>query len=182
MDQREIQVPDEERERDVHQAVVQEHRAREAVARVLLAEPEEKAGDAEQDRERGGEGGVDLLAGVEPPLRRLTSAEPAQVVAVERVELPCGREHPAPAEDDDGGKRAQPGDASPEVDVLDGLPPRDEDREAGEVQDQPGCEEEEEAERVDPVEQALGPGETRDVPGPLHVPYPFERPTQAFWS
>src|SRR2546430_3045865 len=36
-------------------SVVQEHRAREAVARVLLAEPEEKAGGAEQDSERGGE-------------------------------------------------------------------------------------------------------------------------------
>ena len=85
VDQREIEVPDDEPERDVHQAVVEEHSAREAVAGVLLAEPEEKAGDAEEDRKRRGEDRVDLLAGVEPALRGAAPAQPAQVVPVERV-------------------------------------------------------------------------------------------------
>src|SRR5207302_2719744 len=79
VDQREVEVSYEERERDVHQPVVEDHRAREAVARVLLPEPEQQAGDAEQDREGRGERCVDLLAGVEPALRRLAATQPAEV-------------------------------------------------------------------------------------------------------
>ena len=82
MDQREVEVADEERERHVHQAVVEDDRAREAEARVLLAEPEQEPGDAEQDRERGGEDRVDLLARVEPSLRCPAAAQPEDVVAV----------------------------------------------------------------------------------------------------
>ena len=61
MDQREIEVADEEQERDVHQAVVEDHRAREAEPRVALADPEEHARDPEQDGERGRQDRVDLL-------------------------------------------------------------------------------------------------------------------------
>jgi len=79
MDQGEVEVPDEEHERDIHQAVVQDDGAREAEPGVLLAEPEQEAGDAEQDREGRRESGVDLLAGVEPALRRLAAAQPASI-------------------------------------------------------------------------------------------------------
>jgi acyl-CoA dehydrogenase len=50
--------------------------AREAVARVLLPEPEKQARDAEQDREGSSEGRVDLLARVEPPLWGSASPQP----------------------------------------------------------------------------------------------------------
>ena len=82
MNKGEVEVAGEQQERDVHQAVVEDHGAREAVARVLLAEPEQKTGHAEQDGEGGGERSVDLLAGVEPSLRSAAAAEPAEVVAL----------------------------------------------------------------------------------------------------
>ena len=50
MDQREIEVSEQEDEGDVHQPVVQHDRAREAEARVALAEPEERPGHGEEER------------------------------------------------------------------------------------------------------------------------------------
>jgi hypothetical protein len=111
-----------------------------------------KAGHAEQDGEGGGERRVDLLAGVEPSLGRLAAAQPAEVVAVELLELARGCEQPAGAEQDDCDERAEPGDASPEVDALDELPARDQLRQPRQVEDQPRREQEEEADRVHPVE------------------------------
>src|SRR5262249_59694462 len=122
VDQREIQVSDEKPERDVHQAVVQDHGAGEAVARVLLAEPEQEPGDTEENREGRSEGGVDLLAGVEPSLWSLASAQPQQVVAVEGVELSRGREKAARAESQDAGTCTHPAPASPQLHVLYPLP------------------------------------------------------------
>jgi hypothetical protein len=43
IDEREVEVSDEEDERHVHQPVVEEDRAREAERRVALAEPEQEA-------------------------------------------------------------------------------------------------------------------------------------------
>jgi len=62
MDDGEVEVADEEDERDVEQRVVQRHGAREAVARVALPEPEEQAGDKEESRKRRREDRIDLLA------------------------------------------------------------------------------------------------------------------------
>ena len=59
---------------------MEDHCAGEAEARVLLTEPEQETGHAEQDGEPRSEDRVDLLACVEPPLRSLASAEPQQVV------------------------------------------------------------------------------------------------------
>src|SRR5579871_6781582 len=128
MDQGEVEVSGQERERDVHQSVVEEHRAREAEARVLLAEPEQEPGDTEEDRECGGECSVDLLARVEPSLRGFTGPQPAQVIAVERLQLTCRAPQPAKAEHDDDRERGEPADSGPEVHALDQLPPRYEDR------------------------------------------------------
>ena len=55
--------------------------------RVALAVPEEEAADREQDRERGGDDRVELLAGVQPPLRGAAAEQPAAVVGVEVLDL-----------------------------------------------------------------------------------------------
>jgi hypothetical protein len=100
---------------------------------------------------------------------------------IPRSEWRGGGKQAAAAEQDDSGERAEPGHASPEVDVLDLLSVSDEHGQSRHVEDQPCREEEEEADCVHPVEQALDPREPADVAG-LHAPYPFERPTQASWS
>src|SRR5712692_2220337 len=80
VDEREVEVAGDDDERGVHQGVVDEDRAREAEARVSLAVPEQEAGDEEEDGKRCGQGGVQLLAGVEAALRRAPPQEPAAVV------------------------------------------------------------------------------------------------------
>src|SRR6059058_5428526 len=81
MDHRQIQVPQEEDEGDVRQPVVDEDGLREAETRVTLAVPEEHPCDDEQQRKHGGQDRVHLLAGVQPPLRRMTAQEPRTIVA-----------------------------------------------------------------------------------------------------
>src|ERR1700688_2923565 len=81
MEDGEIQVADEEPERDEHQAVVEHDRAREAEPRVALTEPEQHAGREEEDRERGHEDRVDLLADV-------------QTVVIEALELARSAQYP----------------------------------------------------------------------------------------
>src|SRR6266545_851718 len=87
MDDREVEVTDEQHEKDVHQSVVDEQRARETDARVAFAVPEQEAGDCEEDGERAADRGVQLLPGVEASLRRPRAPQPAAVVRVEAVEL-----------------------------------------------------------------------------------------------
>ena len=95
-------------------------RAREDEAVVALAEPEEEAREREQQREGDRQEGVDLLAGVEPPLRRLAAAEPAAVVPVDRLDLaPVLDEALAVADDQDHDERDRPGDGNPDVHALD---------------------------------------------------------------
>ena len=74
MDQRQVEVPDEQADGEEREDVVDGAGAVEDEAVVALAEPEEEAGQREQERERDGQQGVDLLAGVEPPLRRPPAA------------------------------------------------------------------------------------------------------------
>ena len=127
---------------------------------VALAEPEEEAREREQEREGDGQDRVDLLPGVEPALRRAAAAEPAPVVAVDRLDLaPVVGEPLAVADDEDHDDRDRPGDGDPDVDVLDELAAADQRRERREVEDQPGREQREERRGVRPVQDALGAGE-----------------------
>ena len=113
-------MPGHEHDRDVHQPVVQEDRAREAEAVVALAVPEEDSRDGEQHRERRCQRGVQLLARVEAALRAREALQPQAVVAVEVVELADRPAQAAPvAEDDDERDRDEPGEPGVEVDVLD---------------------------------------------------------------
>src|SRR5438093_3019047 len=52
MDDGQIEVPDKQHQRRIHQTVVQEHGARETEARVALAEPEQQSREEEEQRER----------------------------------------------------------------------------------------------------------------------------------
>ena len=103
-------VADEQAEGDEHQPVMQDDGAREAEARVALAEPEQEPGDKEEDRERRRQSRVQLLTGVEPALRRGPPAEQPYVdsltleqaslqdvmLAYEMDGLPLSRAHGAP--------------------------------------------------------------------------------------
>src|SRR5581483_10663714 len=121
MDDREVEVAEQEKERDKGESVVQHDGARESEACVALAEPEEQAGDDEQHGQRGSEGCVQLLAGVEATLgRRPPPGQPAQVVAVEAVDLAgCAESAASVACERDKSECSDPGDSGPEVDVLD---------------------------------------------------------------
>src|SRR5439155_15816709 len=55
IDQREVEVAEEEEERDVHQPVVHDQRVLESEGVVALAVPEKEAGDGEQHGERRGD-------------------------------------------------------------------------------------------------------------------------------
>ena len=171
VDEGQIQVPEQQRKRRVEQSVVEEDRAREAEARVLLPEPEEQTRDEEEHHEGRRQRSVDLLPRVEARLLpRSTPREPVDVLALEHVELARRPQHAAPvAEHRDDEERGHPADAAPEVRILDELPPPDLHREPRDIEDQPGCEDEEEAERVDPVDSPLGLREAVNVPG-LHAP------------
>ena len=59
---------------------------------VALPVPEEEAGEREEERERGRDDRVDLLAGVEPALGHPAAPKPGQIVLVEDVDLSRGRE------------------------------------------------------------------------------------------
>src|SRR5207249_2976012 len=103
-------------------------------------------------------------------LARAAAREPVDVLALEDVELARGPQQPAPvAEHRHDEERGHPADPTPEVDLLNELPAADRDREPRDVEDKPGREEEEEAERVDPVHRPLRLREAVDVAG-LHAP------------
>src|SRR5436309_16132350 len=91
-DQHEVEVADEQQQRDVHQAVVEQDRARKAEAGVALAVPEEESREGEQNGEGACHRRIELLAGVELPGPARAVAEPAAVVLVEAIELAQGRE------------------------------------------------------------------------------------------
>ncbi len=148
----------------VHEPVVDEDRARQPEAGVALAVPEQQTGEEEEDGEGGGNGGVQLLARVEAALRRAAAAQPATVVGVEEVEIARRSAKAAPvAGGSDEQDRARPADARVEVDVFDQRPAPDNLGEAGQVEDQPGAEEEEEGACVHPVQRALRPREPAQV-------------------
>ena len=111
-------------------------------------------------------------AGLRPVSQRRSSrSKPSISRAVRDDPAPVAGEH-------DQREHADPGDPRPEVEALDERPAADGDREARQVEDEPGREQEEEEDRVRPVERPLGAREPPAVAA-LHVPYPFERPTQA---
>src|SRR5262245_5939468 len=87
MDEREVQVPHEDDQGDPRQGHVHGARAVEEEAVVALPEPQEEARDEKEDREGDREDRVQLLAGIELPLRCVTSDEPAPVVDVEVLDL-----------------------------------------------------------------------------------------------
>src|SRR6476660_322711 len=96
-------MPGEEEHGEERQQVVDGAGAGEDEAVVALAEPEEEAGEREEAREGDGEDRVHLLTGVEPALRRVAAAQPAAVVAVDRLDLvPVVCEATAVAGDEDG--------------------------------------------------------------------------------
>ena len=76
----------------------------------------------------------------------------------------------------------EPGDGDPDVDVLDEVAAADPDREARDVEDQPGREQGEERRGVHPVERPLGAREPQQSPRARPAQSPFERPTQASTS
>ena len=121
---------------------------------------------SEEEREGGGERGVQLLPGVEPSLRRVFAEEPATVVGVEDVELTRGgAQPPAVAEDEDRRQGEDPRERREEVDVLHERPPADLRRERGKVEHEPGAEEHEERRCVHPVQRSLRAREAPDVAG-----------------
>ena len=63
IDQRQVEVTADEEDRGYRETVVQQERARPAEVVVPLAVPEQESRDDEQQRERGRQGGVQLLAG-----------------------------------------------------------------------------------------------------------------------
>ena len=88
VDEGQVEVADDDHDRDVHERVVEVDGAGESEARVALAVPEQQARDEEQRRECCGQDCVDLLAGVEAALGAVDVAgEEAAVVAVEQVDL-----------------------------------------------------------------------------------------------
>jgi hypothetical protein len=112
-------MPDEQEERDVHQPVVDEQGVREPEPGVTLPVPEEEAGDREEQPEHGGDDRIQLLARIQPALRRTASAEPGEVVGVEAVDLAsCAGELPSIAEEDDERQRHDPGQRRVEMDRL----------------------------------------------------------------
>jgi hypothetical protein len=168
MDEREVEVPEQQHERRVEEAVVEDDGARKAETRVALTEPEQQARGEEEDEEGGREGRVELLRRIEARLLvRPPPPQPVDVLGGEQVELARRPQQAAPvAEQRDERQRGDPADPAPEVDVLDERPPPDVRREVGQVEDQPGREQEEEAGCVDPVQRPLGARETADVPRP----------------
>src|ERR1700675_3083128 len=82
VDEREVEMAEEEEERDVHQPVVDEDRVGEAEASIAFPVPEKTARDREQNGERGGDDRIELLAGVQPALGWVAELEPVAVVAV----------------------------------------------------------------------------------------------------
>ena len=164
VDQRQVEVPDEEEDREQREDVVDGAGAVEDEAVVALAQPEEDAGQGEEQREGDRQQGVDLLAGVEAPLRRPPAGQPAPVVTVDGLDVaPVLGQALAVSGDDDHDDRDHPGDGDPDVDVADELAAADERRERRQVEDQPRREEGEERRRMRPVEQALGAGEALDA-------------------
>src|SRR4029079_18183293 len=178
MDHRQVEVTCDERDRRIGGDVVEDDGAVEAEAGVALSEPKQRSGDEEQERERGGQGGIQLLPDIESTLRRVLAEEPAPIVGVEDVELTRrGAQSPAVAEDDDRRQGEDPRESREEVDVLHEGPPADLRRERRKVEHEPGSEEHEERRGVHPVQGSLRSREAPDVTGPAHAP--FDRPIHA---
>ena len=102
VDHGEVEVADQQRERDVHQPVVEDDRAREAKLRVALAEPEQQARRRGRGRVKAA---VSAVLSFWPALKRpcgagLAAGEPAEVVAVEAVDLARRAQDPAPVADE----------------------------------------------------------------------------------
>src|ERR671930_381909 len=158
-----VEVADQQDQRAIHQAVVEQDRAGEAESGVALAVPEKEARDGKKQREGCGQRCVELLAGVEPARTAATMEKPASVVLVEAIELAQGRERPPPVTDsDDKRERDQPRDAGIEVECLDERPARDEHAQLWKVEDEPRSEQGKEAEREHPVQRPLCAGEPAD--------------------
>src|SRR5262245_5461398 len=97
VDQREVEVAEDDHDRDVHERVVQIDGSAEPEARVALAVPEQHARHEEQGCECRGEDRVDLLPGVEAALWAVDVAgEEAAIVPVEEVDLTGGLRECAP--------------------------------------------------------------------------------------
>ena len=83
---------------------------------------------------------------------------------LEALELARRTQQAAPvAEQHDDDEQRDPAHATPEMHVLHERPSGDQDGEAGEIEDEPGREQEEEAERIRPVQRPFRPREARDV-------------------
>src|SRR4029079_1513235 len=119
MDHGQVEMTCDEGDRPACEDVVEDGGSAEAKAGVALAEPKQCSRDGKEEREGGGERGVQLLPGVEPSLRRVCAEEPATVVGVEDVQLTRGgAEAPAVAEDETRREGENPRDRREEVDVL----------------------------------------------------------------
>src|ERR671934_1502727 len=115
---------------------MQQDRAGEAEAGVALAVPEQEPGHREQQRERRGQGGVELLPGVELARAAAAAAKPGAIVPVEAVELAQRRDQALAAQGEDERERGQPGDARVEVEGLYQRAASDQDAQLGEVENE----------------------------------------------
>ena len=102
-------------------------RAGEAERRVLLAQPEQEAGEGQHDQQRDRDRGVELLAGIEPALlgravmandASHATLEPLAVGAVERVDLLGEGRDVARPQDQDADEGDAERDREPEVPLL----------------------------------------------------------------
>src|ERR671934_507088 len=114
---------------------MQQDRAGEAEAGVALAVPEQEPGHREQQRERRGQGGVELLPGVELARAAAAAAKPGAIVPIEAIELAQRRTHAPAADDKDERERDEPGDSGVQVERLYQRPARDQHAQLREVED-----------------------------------------------
>ena len=165
--QRDPDVAADEHAGDDHRRVVQRKRAGQAEIGVALAEPQQRAGDREQHRQRRLRDRVRLLAGVEAPRRRRPPpAQPAQVVGVEVLELAArAAQRAAVAEQRDERERRQPRRRRHEVDRLHQRARGEHLRDRRDVQHEARREHHDERRAVDRVQVALGRAEAHDPRG-----------------
>src|SRR5436305_12964179 len=152
MDQGQVKMAQQQEERDVHQPVVHDQGVLKSERVVTLAVPEEKTCDCKEDGQRSSDDRVDLLTCVEAALWSYAAAQPAEVVAVEAVDLArCCEETAAVACEQHQGERGEPRERCVDMDVFQQRPPADEFREARQVETESRAEQDEEGRRMHPL-------------------------------
>ena len=171
VDERHVQVADDEDHQQPHDVVMHVDGAREAVGGVALPVPEQEPGDVADDHQARHDRGVELLTRVEPALRRGRRAdgdaprdlgEPPPVISVEALQIADGAaDNPRAGERDDehAGRQADRGVDMPGL----GHRSRDDALERGDRHQQARAQEHGKRGRQQPVHEALGEREARDA-------------------